>query len=157
MIVDTHINKQAAYGADLGDYWENFKSIIRHKKGMIEEGRKLDIPLGTLLMHDMDKFRPTNFKRYAEWFHGPEGRTGTKNPELKAKWRAEVQKHYKRSPHHAHIVGKEQPLYNKLEKIVDWYGAAKRAKGHPKDFASFEDWIGNTLDTRRNVSDEAKS
>ena len=56
---------------------------------------------------------------YSDWFFGPKGIKGTKNPELKKKFRAEVDIHYGKNLHHAHKIGKPQPIKNQLEALAD--------------------------------------
>ena len=138
--------KYAAYGATLSDYISYGKDVIQHKYDVYKAGRELDVPRWTLIKHDIDKFLPISYKRYAEWFYGPEGLKGTKNPELKKKWRAKVREHYKRSPHHATKVNKKKNVVTELESLADWYSAHKRAIGHPKRFIPFKPWIKKRLD-----------
>ena len=105
--------------------WDYFKYLLKHKANMLGPGRDIGVKTKTLLMHDMDKFAPNRFRQYSDWFFGPEGLKGTQNPELKARWRKTVDEHYANNLHHAHKVGKEQPIDNQLEALVDWYSVNK--------------------------------
>ena len=69
--------KYAAYDTPIKDYWEYFKDTARHKVDVYKAGRDLSVPRTKLLVHDIDKFFPKMFMRYAEWFYGPQGIKGT--------------------------------------------------------------------------------
>jgi len=150
--------KIAAYGADLGDYWDYFKNVARHKKEVYEHGRKLDISPWTLLKHDIDKLSPERFMRYAEWYHGPEGILGTKNPELKAAKKKQSMLHKLRSGHHSYLFNKQPSREHQLETITDWFSAMRRAKNY-KDETSFEDYISNVIanDRKNRFSKDTKT
>ena len=49
---------------------------------MLGPGRQLEVPWSTLAKHDMDKFKPKMFRSYSDWFFGPEGVKGSKDPAL---------------------------------------------------------------------------
>lgn len=162
MIEETKMNKAeitfykySAYGTSVGDYVSYGGNLLRHKADIYSAGRDIDVPRWTLVKHDIDKFSPSMFKTYAEWFYGPEGKKGTKNPELKKKWRAQVQKHYERSPHHAHKLGKPQNVTTELESVADSYSAHKRSLGWPKKFPDIKQWLKPRVDKLK-ISDEAK-
>ena len=145
-------NKLAAYGADIGDYWGYGKDVVRHKVDVYKAGRELSVPRTKLLVHDVDKFFPKMFMRYAEWFYGPEGAKGTKNPKLKKEWRKMVNNHYGRADHHK----KEKKVVTELESLADWYSAQRRATGYKAGFPTFRNWIDKNVD-RFNISSEAKN
>ena len=79
----------------------------------------MGVGYGTLLAHDFDKLKPSRFSAYSDWFFGPKGIKGTKDSELKKKFRAEVDVHYDKNLHHAHKIGKPQPVKNQLEALAD--------------------------------------
>ena len=128
------LNKKAAIR--LHD-WDYLKYLLSHKANMWGPGRDIGVSRKTLLMHDMDKFQPNRFRQYSDWFFGPEGVKGTKNPELKKRWRQTVDEHYANNLHHAHKLDKEQPLENQLEALVDWYSVTKSTG---KTTLRFFDW-----------------
>lgn len=148
--------KLSAYGTSLADYWDYGKDVIRHKIDVYKAGRELSVPRTKLLVHDIDKFFPKMFMRYAEWFYGPEGKKGTKNPKLKKEWRDMVKKHYTRSAHHATRVGKTKNVVTELESLADWYSAQRRSSGYKPGFPTFRTWLDKNVD-RYNISDEARS
>ena len=145
-------NKISAYGTDISDYWGYGKDIVKHKVDVYKAGRELSVPRTRLLLHDVDKFFPKMFMRYAEWFYGPEGAKGTKNPKLKKEWRTMVNNHYARSDHHH----KEKDKVTALESLADWYSAQKRATGYKPGFPTFRTWLDKNID-RFNVNPEAKA
>jgi hypothetical protein len=148
--------KLAAYGADLEDYWDYGKDLVKHKIDVYQAGRQLSVPRVKLLVHDLDKFLPKMFMRYAEWFYGPQGQKGSKNPKLKNEWGIKIREHYARSPHHAHKVGKPKDVATELESLADWYSAKKRSSANVPGFPTFRTWLDNNID-RYNISEEAKS
>ena len=143
--------KLAAYDTSLLDYWNYGKNVIQHKKDVYQTGRRLDVPKWTLLKHDVDKFYPSRFKSYAEWFFGPQGHRGSRNPQLKEKWLAAVKKH-KKALHHQKIKDFE----TELESVADWYAASKREVPFGAEFPDFKSWAATRLDSF-DISDMAKS
>ena len=124
---------------------------------MLGPGRELGVPLKVLLKHDVDKFQPNRFRQYSDWFFGPEGVKGTKNPSLRKRWRETVDTHYAQNPHHAHKLGLEQPLTNQLEALVDWYSVNKSTKQTSLRFADWYKQKRNDLpisDEVRNIADK---
>jgi len=70
------------------------RSLLAHKWYVLVAGRKLRVPLGRLLVHDLSKFSPSEFGRYALWHHGPEDQRD------KWEWVAAWQHHLHRNNHH---------------------------------------------------------
>ncbi|HNW88079.1 MAG TPA: DUF5662 family protein [Bacteroidales bacterium] len=143
-------NKLAMYDTSIGDYWDYFKNLVEHKVDVYKAGRDFSAPRLSLIAHDWDKFFPKMFKRYAEWFNGPMGRTGTRDPLLRQEWGLQVEAHKERSAHH-HPENFEQ----ELEAVADWYSASKRSAGNPPDYPPVEDWLRGQLYSL-NVSDYTK-
>lgn len=52
-------------------HWNYFKYVIRHKWFVFIEGRKLNIPMWRLIIHDWQKFTPTEWCPYVMTFYGP--------------------------------------------------------------------------------------
>jgi len=147
--------KQVAYNTSFKDYVDYGVDVIRHKHDVYKAGKKLNVSKWALFKHDIDKFLPKRYKTYAEWFYGDEGQKGSKNPELRKKWRKEVQKHYMFSPHHANKVDKKKTVEAELESLADWYSATQRAMGYSKNFKPFSVWIEKNIDKFK-ISPEAK-
>jgi len=141
--------------SDLGDYFSYGKDVFRHKVDVYKAGRELDVPRLQLLKHDIDKLLPKSFKAYAKWFYGQGGVKGTKDPKLRKEWRAAVQKHYERNPHHAAKIGKSKTINVELESLADWFSASARAGGYKKNFPAFREWVLPRLDSFT-ISQEAK-
>ena len=70
------------------------RSLLAHKWYVLQAGRKLGVPLWRLLVHDLSKFSPSEFGRYARWHHGPEEQRN------KWEWVAAWQHHLHRNSHH---------------------------------------------------------
>ena len=146
------------------------KYLAKHKYHVIKPMRSMGLGWGQALKHDLSKLTPTEFGPYRDWFAGPKGIKGTRDPELYAKWRESVQHHY-HSPgnmHHYRALGIKQskvPLKYRLEAVADWYSVG-RSRGITSE--SFPEWYGrlkdklpispdtkNTIDTRIGLKKEA--
>lgn len=46
-------------------------SLLSHKWFVLRAGRLTGVPLWRLIIHDLSKFSPSEFGRYACWHHGP--------------------------------------------------------------------------------------
>lgn len=85
------------------------------------------------------------FRTYSDWFFGPEGIKGSKSPKAYKAFRKQVDKHYRRSAHHAHKIGKNQPLKNQLEALADWYSVGKTTGSVKEPFKEWYKMKRNTL------------
>jgi hypothetical protein len=141
--------------AGVGDYLSYGKDVFKHKLDVYKAGRQLDVPRLQLAKHDIDKFLPSSFIPYTKWFYGSSGMKGSKDPGLKKEWRAAVQKHYKRNPHHANKFGKTKTTSIELESLADWFSASARSSGYRKNFPDFREWVLPRLDSF-NISKDAK-
>ncbi len=115
--------------------------LFPHKWHTGKAAYQMDLPLSTVLGHDLSKFRPDEWSAYSAWFNGPKGLQGTQDPKLYMEWRKEVGRHYERNPHHWRALHKspnEVPVETKLESIADWYGV-NRAKGITRK--PFKEWF----------------
>ena len=54
-------------------HWKYLIYVLRHKWFVLQAGRKLGVPLLTLLLHDWDKFLPDEWLPYACTFYAPNG------------------------------------------------------------------------------------
>jgi hypothetical protein len=121
--------------------------LLPHKYYTGKAAHEMDLPLGTILGHDMSKFRPDEWSAYSAWFNGPEGLQGTKNSKVFMEWKKEVGNHYERNPHHWRALHKhpeDVPMETKLESIADWYGV-NRTKGMTKK--DFKGWFQERKET----------
>jgi hypothetical protein len=57
----------------MSKHWKYLKYVARHKLFVFQEGLKLNVPLWQLLIHDLSKFRPDEWRPYAEYFYGLNG------------------------------------------------------------------------------------
>lgn len=112
-------------------YFKFLKSLLVHKWHVIKAGLFLAVPLWRLIIHDWQKFTPSEFTQYAKYFHG-----GKSNKE--AFMFAWVH-HVHRGPHHWEYwllnpsynfsLAKDGmiPMPEKYvrEMVADWMGASK--------------------------------
>lgn len=110
--------------------------VLRHKWFVLLAGWKLGCPLWRLLLHDMSKFRPSEWKAYAYTFYNEDG---TKRYlETEAFNRAWLL-HQHRNPHHwqywmlrldrGDTVCLEMPETYAYEMVADWLGAGRAISG----------------------------
>ena len=52
-------------------HWRYLKAVLRHKRFVYQEGRKLGLGVWQLLIHDWSKFTPRMWGPYARAFYGP--------------------------------------------------------------------------------------
>jgi hypothetical protein len=110
--------------------------LARHKWYVLVAGLKIKAPLWRLLVHDLSKFRPGEFKPYLDRFYG----TGRKSLTLTrnrfdAAWLA----HQHRNPHHwQYWILREDngatfalPMSRPhvFEMVADWAGAGRAIHG----------------------------
>lgn len=137
--------------AALKDDWKQFKYLVKHKYYLMKPARQVGIPLHTALLHDWSKFTPKEWASYREYWLGPQGMRGAKDPEVKERFR-EAWKHHKAySPHHFRLSGIEKwdKLKYRLERIIDWYAAAKASSKYPELFPDFKTWYIEVLPKRQ--------
>lgn len=112
------------------------KYIMQHKWYVILAGRRIGVPLRRLLVHDLSKFRLSEWKAYRNRFYAPDGSEWcNKTPEFDVAWLM----HQRRNPHHWQYWvlvsdhGKLKPLVMPrkyvLEMVADWMGAGKAVTG----------------------------
>lgn len=78
-------------------YWAYLKSILHHKFYVCKIGLKMDIPIFQLIMHDMSKFRPSEFFPYARALYSKTGKSQwTDSDEFDKAWLL----HQHRNKHH---------------------------------------------------------
>lgn len=132
-------------GECMQKHWKYLGYVVRHRWFVFLEACKLGIPWRGL-MHDMSKFRPSEWLPYAEHFKGgiQRGRDSTgyycAGNTGDAKFDFARHLHQKRNPHHwqwwvlqlNHELTKVLPMPDKYrrEMLADWRGAG-RAQGTP--------------------------
>jgi len=127
-------------------HWEYLKYVLRHKWYVFLECCKLGIPFRGLL-HDMSKFRPSEWFPYAEMFYGKYGNgfnggyawEHTANLQACDKYNEAWLKHQNRNPHHWQywvLINDDDPakcifIPEKyyLEMIADWRGFSRAING----------------------------
>lgn len=123
--------------------------VLRHKRFVFHEGRKLGVPIFQLLAHDLSKFRPDEWAPYADYFYG----TGTYKDQdgFDRAWLL----HQHRNPHHwqfwvlredsgAETVLRMPDRYAR-EMLADWRGAGRAINGKDETAA----WYRKTEHARR--------
>lgn len=118
-------------------YRAYFKYVIHHKYFVFRAGLRLRVPLWALLVHDLSKFLPSEFKAYAETFYTAEGeKQYVETDAFNRAWLL----HQHRNRHHwqwhllkldrGDIIPLEMPGRCTLEMVADWAGAGRVIKGH---------------------------
>ncbi len=115
--------------------------LLRHKWFVFVAGLKVGAPLGRLLVHDLSKFRPSEWKPYLGHFYGPRC-TCPKDDRCaaclgrKAEFRLASHHHKHRNPHHPEYwvdfksgVPMEIPEALIREMVADWAGAGRAIDG----------------------------
>jgi hypothetical protein len=122
-----------------------FAYVVRHKWFVLLEGIKLGVPLWMLLLHDWDKFLPSEWLPYVQHFYrnGRRGRTARSTGYFKADdigdaaFDEAVLRHIRRNKHHWEYwidrrsrtpVIFPMPDVHRREMLADWRGAG-RAQG----------------------------
>lgn len=146
-------------------HWRYLKYVLRHKWFVLQEGRKLGVPLWQLVVHDWSKFLPDEWRPYAEYFYGgphqPWAETpayakthhfdaawNTSKEQVRARFDVAWLKHQHRSPHHwQYWVLHEDPGDVKVlpmpdryrrEMLADWRGAGRAIHGKDDTAAWYE-------------------
>ena len=104
-----------------------FLTILKHKWYVLKYGLKLKCPLGRLLLHDLSKFSPKEFKFYNSYFFGD------KQLNLKLAYLH----HQNHNDHHweywmdrEYNCPIEMDVEAAMEMIADWFSACRVYEGH---------------------------
>jgi hypothetical protein len=126
-------------------HWQYLKYVLRHKWFVFVEGIKIGVPIHLLILHDMSKFRSSEWFAYARTFHEPNG-SPQYNPDYKFNhaWLT----HIHRNKHHWQywVLNEDDgdeiyllmPFRYGKEMLADWRGAG-RALGNPDTKAWYLD------------------
>lgn len=109
-------------------YLKYIRDIFIHKWEVIKVGVKLGVPIWNLFIHDLSKFRPSEFIGYMNWTYRRD-----KYPEYPY---LSVGEHQKRNPHHwqyyiflteeSKEVVLEIPEVFVMEMVADWAACSKK-------------------------------
>lgn len=129
----------------MNPYLKYLAYVIKHKRFVFQEGRKLGLSRWQLFKHDLHKLRGDEFIPYAEYFNADGSREAFNRAWLL---------HQRRSSHHwqAHVLllddggfqALEMPPKDRLEMIADWRGAGRAIYG-------FDDTAGWYRKNMRNM------
>ncbi len=109
--------------------------VIRHKWWVGVAGRRLGVSWWDIIIHDLSKFRPDEWKPYVDWFYGGAAANWPEAESLKRAFKHAVRLHKARNPHHVeywvNCAGDpaEIPENRVRETVADWAGAGKAIKG----------------------------
>ena len=106
----------------MNSHFAYLQDLLRHKWLVILEGRELGLPLGQLIVHDLSKFLPD------EWRAGVAFRRSGKADD------AALRKHYRRNRHHPQYWLKNgdalpMPERFRLEMLADWRAVGRTKPG----------------------------
>ncbi len=124
-------------------HWNCLKFIVKHKWFVLVAARKIKAPLWLAIIHDISKFRPSEWFPYAAAFYKPNGESQyIETPEFNKTWLM----HQHRNPHHWQhwvlkmdsglIIAIEMPKRYVLEMVADWMAAGRAITG----LWEFKDW-----------------
>lgn len=134
-------------------HWKYLKSVLRHKRFVYEEGRKLGLSVWRCLIHDWQKFLPVEWLPYARAFYGPKNQATGKpdgRPDFDHAWLH----HQKFGPHHwqywvlmedsgkVHCL--PMPDVYRRELLADWRGANRAYGDQP-----LTTWYLKTAEARK--------
>lgn len=113
--------------------------VMRHKWYVFLAGLKLGVPLWALIIHDWQKFTPTEWKPYVDYFFRYRG-VKNKPKDIKEAFDVAWNHHQKYGPHHwqywmlvyddqDETVIIEMPDRYRREMLADWRGAGKAITG----------------------------
>lgn len=125
-------------------HWGNLCYILRHKWFVLLEGRKIGTPLRCLILHDLSKFRASEWGPYVDFFYRNGGAKQCKDGGQyttdmgPTKFNIAWLKHQHRNPHHwQHWVLREDdgqttalPMPRRFvyEMVADWMGMSRAFK-----------------------------
>jgi len=167
-------------GVAIIKYWHYFKYVVRHKWYVFWACMHMGVPIWQALIHDWQKFTPTEWSPYAESFYGP-WKYNERPQWLVDKFNAAWLHHIHYGPHHwQHWILQEDdgdtlllemPARYIREMIADWVGAGFAILGknnihlwyhknrdniqlHPRTREILEIWLESAygVPRRRNVS-----
>lgn len=114
----------------MGKYWENFKTICKHRSIVYRECKACGIGWQGLI-HDLSKFSMAEFVPYAKHHHGTT--ESDRSPRADFEYRAAWMHHKGRNPHHweywidydkdGTIIAYKMPFKYVVEAVCDWVGA----------------------------------
>lgn len=135
-------------------HWRYLKYVLKHKYFVFIAGRKLNLSIMQLLMHDLSKFSRAEWTPYADYFYGPRSSTRTQTALEKLAFDKAWLHHQHCNPHHwQHYVLREDsgktkllpmPMKYILEMVADWQGAGKAITGN----WYIKDWYEKTKAAR---------
>lgn len=125
------------------------KSVLRHKWYVFLACLQLRVPLWWAVLHDWDKFLPSMWLPYAQYFYGDKERRGAdgtyKNDGLDRAFDRAWNGHQKRNKHHwqywvlyrddGSVEALPMPDRHRREMLADWRGAGRAyiPDWHPSD------------------------
>lgn len=117
-------------------HWAYLKYVLRHKYFVLLAGLKISAPIWPLIMHDLSKFRPSEWVPYAKCFYAPDG---SKQYKETLNFTYAWNHHQKRNKHHWQYWlitwdrGTTGPLLMPssyvYEMVADWMGAGRAITG----------------------------
>lgn len=137
----------------MSKHWKYLKYVLRHKRFVYREGRKLRVPRLQLIFHDWQKFTPTEWFPYVETFYGdkptPRRKDGGYDPNAVSDAFDRAWLHHQKvgGKHHwqywvlpkddGGLKAMEMPDRYRREMVADWRGAGL-ALGKPDTLGWYE-------------------
>ncbi len=133
----------------MGNKLDYFKKVCEHKYYVYKAGVKLGVPRKTLILHDWQKFTPSEFVPYANYFYG--GKQEKDKESFMYSWLHHV--HYGKhhweywllNPNYNFATAKDgclpMPEVYIREMVADWMGASMAYTGS----WDMTDWLEKNL------------
>lgn len=120
-------------------HWKYFCYVAKHKWFVFLAGIKLGVPLWALIIHDWQKYTPTEWTPYIDYFYRYPGKKD-KPKQVKEAFDIAWNHHQKYGPHHwqwwmlvyddqDEMVIIEMPDRYRREMLADWRGAGRAITG----------------------------
>lgn len=142
-LIHKNHKKEAGFVRSIKDNVNYAAYVTKHKANIVSPMLQMGLPLTQAIKHDLSKYSPAEFPEYRDWFEGPKGLRGTKDPGTYAKWRTAVDHHYAHNDHHWKKNGltwKEVPIQTRMESVADWYSVGKTNRPKGTQFPDFREW-----------------
>ena len=120
----------------------NLWYLARHKYWVLIFGIKLGVPIWRLIIHDLDKFYPSKWTGYANYYFNPK-----KQSDFVEKYNLACNGHQKLAKHHwqywilidnfADLIPLKIPDKYLREMVADWLSAAKCKTGTINNIAGW--------------------
>lgn len=123
-------------GGSMKRHANYLKYVLRHKWFVLVSAIRIGAPFWGAIVHDLSKFRPSEWGPYARTFYAPDGtKQYNETEEFNRAWND----HQKRNRHHwqywlltfdrGETIALPMPKHYILEMVADWMGSGRAITG----------------------------